>query len=241
MFDFGRANESQIEAIKTTEGTLLIIAGPGTGKTFTLVQRAIYLIQEKGVAPEQIMIATFIDKAAKELITRISNALLERNIKANINEMYVGTFHSICMRFLKEHLEYITLKKNYRILDAFDQNYMVEENMYHFNNINNIDLIQPVKGVVWKKAEIICEYVNKLQEEFVTAEQLLESQDETYQVLGYMMEKYEKLLKDQNYIDFTRIQTEVLEKKQQVTYDFNPDFGLLNVAESSSEYGKKKE
>ena len=101
MFDFGNANEAQIEAIKTTDGPLLIIAGPGTGKTFTLVQCAIYLIQEKGVAPESIMIATFTDKAAKELITRISNALLERNIKANINEMYVGTFHSICMRFLK--------------------------------------------------------------------------------------------------------------------------------------------
>ena len=95
MFDFGNANKTQIEAIKTTEGPLLIIAGPGTGKTFTLVQRAIYLIQEKSVKPEQIMIATFTDKAAKELITRISNALLERNIKANINEMYVGTFHSI--------------------------------------------------------------------------------------------------------------------------------------------------
>ena len=133
MFDFGNANETQIEAIKTTDGPLLIIAGPGTGKTFTLVQCAIYLIQEKGVTPESIMIATFTDKAAKELITRISNALLERNIKANINEMYVGTFHSICMRFLKEHLEYTTLKKNYRMLDAFDQNYLVEENMYHFN------------------------------------------------------------------------------------------------------------
>lgn len=208
MFDFGRANKSQIDAIKTTEGPLLIIAGPGTGKTFTLVQRAIYLIQEKCVKPESIMIATFTDKAAKELITRISNALIERNIKANINEMYVGTFHSICMRFLKEHLEYTTLKKNYRMLDAFDQNYMVEENMYHFNNIENISLIiNPTDGV-WKKAKLICDYVNKLQEEFVTADDLLASQDETYRVLGQVMQKYEKLLKDQNYIDFTRIQTE---------------------------------
>lgn len=208
MFDFGNANEAQIEAIKTTEGPLLIIAGPGTGKTFTLVQRAIYLIQEKGVKPEEIMIATFTNKAAKELITRISNVLLEKNIKANINEMYIGTFHSICMRFLKEYLEYTALKKNYRMLDTFDQNYMVEENMYHFNNIENIDLILPSKGEVWKKAEIICEYVNKLQEEFITAEQLLESENETYRVLGHVMEKYEKLLADQNLIDFTRIQTE---------------------------------
>lgn len=218
MFDFGTANESQREAISTTEGPLLIIAGPGTGKTFTLVQRVIYLIQEKGVAPESIMIATFTDKAAKELITRISNALLERNIKANINEMYVGTFHSICMRILKEHLEFTNLKKNYRMLDQFDQNYLVEENMYHFNNIDNIDLILPPRGGVWKKAEIICDYVNKLQEEFVTEDQLLESENEIYQVLGHIMEKYKKLLEDQNLIDFTRIQTEAY-----ALLDNNPD------------------
>ena len=229
MFDFGNANEAQKEAIKTTDGPLLIIAGPGTGKTFTLVQRAIYLIQEKNVKPEQIMIATFTDKAAKELITRISNALLERNIKANINEMYIGTFHSICMRFLKEHLEYTNLKKNYRMLDAFDQNYLVEENMYHFNNIENIELILPAKGGVWKKAEIICDYVNKLQEEFITSEQLQKSHDETYKVLGKVMEKYEKLLEDQNLIDFTRIQTEAYD-----LLDNNPD--ILKEIQSKLTY-----
>ena len=55
MFDFGNANEGQRLAISTADGPVLITAGPGTGKTFTLVQRAIYLIQECGVAPEQIM------------------------------------------------------------------------------------------------------------------------------------------------------------------------------------------
>ena len=72
MFNFGDVNDSQKTAISTVEGPVLITAGPGTGKTFTLVQRAIYLIQECGVAPEQIMMATFTEKAAKELITRIT-------------------------------------------------------------------------------------------------------------------------------------------------------------------------
>jgi DNA helicase-2/ATP-dependent DNA helicase PcrA len=75
MYDFENANDGQQKAISTTEGPVLITAGPGTGKTFTLVQRAIYLIQECGVAPEQIFIATFTEKAAKELITRITNEL----------------------------------------------------------------------------------------------------------------------------------------------------------------------
>ena len=99
-FDFGNANNQQKEAIQVTEGPVLITAGPGTGKTFTLVQRAIYLIQEKEIKPEQIFIATFTEKAAKELITRITNELAARDISVNVNEMYVGTFHSICLRII---------------------------------------------------------------------------------------------------------------------------------------------
>ena len=87
MFDFGNANENQRKAIRTVDGPVLITAGPGTGKTYTLVQRAIFLIQERGVRPEEIMISTFTEKAAKELITRITNELAARNISVNINEM----------------------------------------------------------------------------------------------------------------------------------------------------------
>lgn len=97
MFDFGNANDGQRQAISTTEGPVLITAGPGTGKTYTLVQRAIYLIEERGVKPEDIFIATFTEKAAKELITRITNELASRNITVNVNEMYVGTFHRIAI------------------------------------------------------------------------------------------------------------------------------------------------
>ena len=95
MLGLENATESQKEAITTTEGPLLIIAGPGTGKTFTLVERTIYLIAEKGVKPENIMIATFTEKAAKEIITRITNELDKLDMYVNINEMYIGTFHSI--------------------------------------------------------------------------------------------------------------------------------------------------
>jgi DNA helicase-2/ATP-dependent DNA helicase PcrA len=111
MFDFENANEGQRKAIEAADGPVLIIAGPGTGKTYTLVQRTIYLIEECGIKPESILIATFTEKAAKELITRITNELAARNIVANINEMYIGTFHSICLRILKDHLEYTRRKR----------------------------------------------------------------------------------------------------------------------------------
>mgnify|MGYP002471734274 CR=1 FL=1 len=95
-----------LRSISTAEGPVLITAGPGTGKTYTLIQRAIYLIEKYDVKPENIFIATFTEKAAKELITRVTNRLSNRSLIANINEMYIGTFHSLCLRILKDHLEF---------------------------------------------------------------------------------------------------------------------------------------
>ena len=105
MFDFGLINEEQKQAVVTTDGPLLIIAGPGTGKTFTLVKRIAYLIREKDISPSEIMAVTFTEKAAKELLTRISDEFLKNDINVNINEMYIGTFHSVCLRLLKENVE----------------------------------------------------------------------------------------------------------------------------------------
>ena len=102
MFNFGNANESQRLAIKTVDGPVLITAGPGTGKTYTLVQRAIYLIQERGVQPEEILMATFTEKAAKELVTRITNELAARCIIQILRDVY-RLVHSLSLRIIKEH------------------------------------------------------------------------------------------------------------------------------------------
>ena len=136
-FDYSGANVAQKEAIETTEGPVLIIAGPGTGKTYTLVQRALNLIVNKGVKPEEIMLATFTEKAAKELVTRISNELSELNIPVNLTDMYIGTFHSICLRIIKDYLEFTRIKKNFKTLDEFDQKYMVFRNIREFTKIDN--------------------------------------------------------------------------------------------------------
>ena len=93
LFDFGQANNAQKDAVLQTDGPVLIIAGPGTGKTYTLVKRISYLVKVKGVNPNEIMVVTFTEKAGKELLTRISNEFIDYQI--NINEMYIGTFHSV--------------------------------------------------------------------------------------------------------------------------------------------------
>ena len=69
---FKEANDKQLEAIKSIDGPLLIVAGPGTGKTYTLINRALNLIVNYGVSPSSILFATFTEKAASELITRLS-------------------------------------------------------------------------------------------------------------------------------------------------------------------------
>lgn len=207
MFDFGNANEGQRQAIETTDGPVLITAGPGTGKTFTLVQRAIYLIQEKGAKPEEILLATFTEKAAKELITRITNELTARNIAANINEMYIGTFHSLCLRIIKEHLEYTRLKKNFRTLDQFDQSYTVFQNIRRFQCIKNYNSIVSSQGA-WRQAVEICGLVNKLSEELVDPAELMTDGDIRIAALGEVMRTYQDVLTENNLMDFSAIQTE---------------------------------
>ncbi|MCD8215826.1 MAG: ATP-dependent helicase [Clostridiales bacterium] len=207
MFKFGNANAAQREAISTTDGPVLITAGPGTGKTFTLVQRAVYLIEKCGVEPEQILIATFTEKAAKELITRITNELAIRNIAININDMYIGTFHSLCLRIIKEHLEYTRLKRNYRLLDTFDQQYLVFRNIYKFRNIENYNLVFS-KGGAWRQSNEICNYVNNLSEELVSSDDLIDDSNPEIVVLANILDEYQELLSEGNLLDFAAIQTE---------------------------------
>ena len=207
MFDFGNANLAQKEAIQAVDGPVLITAGPGTGKTFTLVQRAVYMIQEKGILPEQIMIATFTEKAAKELVTRITNELMTRGISVNINEMYIGTFHSICLRLIKEHLEFTQVKKNYRLLDSFDQQYLVFQNIGKFRSINGFESIITVQGA-WRQANEICNCVNNLFEELIDYNLLINDSSIDIQIIGEIMFVYSQLLLENNMLDFAFIQTQ---------------------------------
>lgn len=207
MFDFGSANEGQRLAIQTSDGPVLITAGPGTGKTYTLVQRAIFLIQERGIKPEQILMATFTEKAAKELVTRITNELAIRGIVTNINEMYIGTFHSLCLRIIKEHLEYTRLKKNYRTLDDFDQSYTVFQNIHKFRSIPGIETVLS-NGGAWKQAGEICRLVNNLSEELIDPSDLKADPNQQIAALGSMLEVYQEVLAENNLLDFSAIQTE---------------------------------
>lgn len=233
MFDYGNANEAQREAINSTNGLVLITAGPGTGKTFTLVKRAVYLIQECGVKPEQIMMATFTEKAAKELITRITNELAKGDISVNVNEMYIGTFHSLCLRIIKENLEFTRLKRNYRLLDTFDQKYLVFRNYYKFKNIDGVDELLS-RGGTWKRSDEICNYVNHLSEEMVDVVALQKDTNPEIGTLGKILSVYQEMLEEGNLIDFSTIQTEcfrLLKDNQKILEELQNKLQYLMIDE----------
>lgn len=110
-------NPQQKEAVKTTEGPLLIMAGAGSGKTRVLTHRIAYLIVEKQVYPSNILAITFTNKAAREMRDRI-DALLGSGISES---MWVSTFHSMCVRILRRNIDRIGISKNFTILDSSDQ------------------------------------------------------------------------------------------------------------------------
>ena len=208
-YDFGYANENQIKAIKTTEGPLLIIAGPGTGKTYTLINRVMYLILEKNVEPENIMLVTFTDKAAKEIITRLSNELIKYNIRFNVDEMYIGTFHSVCLKLLKEHIEYTNLKRNFRVYDQFDQQYFLFQNYWRtFNTIENINLVIEQKGSIWDRVAKLQKIINIISDELIDPISLSNSESEEAMVIAEIIYRYKSLREEHNFIDFSSIQTE---------------------------------
>lgn len=110
-------NPEQKEAVMTTEGPLLIMAGAGSGKTRVLTHRIAYLMVEKQVYPSKILAITFTNKAAREMRERIDSILGEGTSQS----MWVSTFHSMCVRILRRDIDKLGFAKSFTILDTSDQ------------------------------------------------------------------------------------------------------------------------
>ena len=117
-------NPAQREAVETVDGPLLIIAGPGSGKTRVITHRIAYLVRECGVSPYSILAMTFTNKAAREMRER-----LERLTGPQSDALTVGTFHAFCAQLLRREGHHLGVPSNYSIYDADDQTTTIKRSM----------------------------------------------------------------------------------------------------------------
>src|SRR5437588_2732312 len=125
-------NEPQRKAVTMTEGPVLILAGPGSGKTRVITHRIAYLVQHENISPWRILAVTFTNKAAKEMRER-----LEKLVGLNESkEMTIGTFHAICARVLRMEADYLLpygLSRSFVIFDTDDQTALIKQAIRDMN------------------------------------------------------------------------------------------------------------
>ena len=229
------ANAQQLEAIRATEGPVLTIAGPGSGKTFMLVERIVHLIADKGIAPEAIFVVTFTEKAAGELTTRISNRLAELGFRFNLNEMYLGTFHAVCLRILEDFREYTRLKRSFTLFDQFDQQYFLYQHINEIRSLPDAQLVIGDDGTGrWAQSEQLLKWLNKVSEEALDPALLAAATDLEVRALAACFQRYQELLHENNCLDFSGIQLEalrLLERHPEVLAQLREKFSYLMVDE----------
>ncbi|CAM4088186.1 DNA helicase PcrA [Staphylococcus schweitzeri] len=115
-------NTEQSEAVKTTEGPLLIMAGAGSGKTRVLTHRIAYLLDEKDVSPYNVLAITFTNKAAREMKERV-----QKLVGDQAEVIWMSTFHSMCVRILRRDADRIGIERNFTIIDPTDQKSVIKD------------------------------------------------------------------------------------------------------------------
>ncbi len=209
-------NKEQKEAVQTVKGPLLILAGAGSGKTKVLTTRIAYLVRQ-GVRPKDILAVTFTNKAAKEMKERLGNILGENTVKF----MWVGTFHGICGRILRENIDNYNfqsgkkLDKNFSIYDETDSVAVIKQAIKKLNLDDKVYAPKLVKTVISNAK-------NKMQDAYTFA---TFARDFKSQKIASIYEEYENTLNNNNAIDFDdmlMLTVKLLEQNAQVReYYFN--------------------
>lgn len=191
--DFGNLNEKQIEAVKHTEGPLLILAGAGSGKTSTMTHRIAYLLENgkdeegKPVGPWNILAVTFTNKAANEMKERVERLV------GNTYGMWIMTFHGMCLRMLRDHVGALGYDKDFVIYDTTDQKTIVK------NIIKDLNLDTREFPVPY----VLTVIGDKKEKGISPAKFEAEAEgDRKNKILAAAYFAYEKKLKENNAMDF---------------------------------------
>lgn len=184
-------NDKQREAVINTEGPCLVIAGAGSGKTKVLTHKIAYILQEKNVKPWDIIAITFTNKAANEMKERIANLIGD-----NANDMWVGTFHSICVRILRRFIDRIGFETSFIIFDTSDQKTLIK------NCLKDLS----IDDKLFTERSVQSEISNAKNEMLEPAEYMVRAHgDFRKEKIANVYELYQKRLKENNAIDFDDI------------------------------------
>jgi len=191
-------NKQQINAVKADPGPVLVLAGPGSGKTRVLTHRAAYLIGELGIQPYHILAVTFTNKAASEMEDRITDLL-----GIDAHGLTLGTFHSTCARYLRMEAEYLQVTPNYVIFDADDQLRVVKR-IFKDLEINGDEAENKTKenhyGVVYRPQAILAE-ISTAKNDLRLPEDL-PRESELERIIAEVYVEYQKILLQSNALDF---------------------------------------
>ncbi|WP_052085848.1 ATP-dependent helicase [Clostridium sp. HMP27] len=203
-----KPNRAQEEAIKNIEGPLYIVAGPGSGKTRVLLWRCVNLIVFHEINPEEIFLSTFTEKAAKQLkaglISLLALATAETGKHYDISDMYVGTVHSLCQRFILDKRFKNALKKKLpTIMQEIDQYFYISSNKFLGEAITTLGLPETYKEDIREymnlkstsKNEIVnclMSVFNRFSEECIDADEIISNKksDKTLSMLGKLYKFY---------------------------------------------------
>lgn len=204
---FSGLNSEQKRAVETTEGPLLILAGAGSGKTKTLTHRIAYILAEHKATPAEILAVTFTNKAAKEMRERVAK-LIDENSNNRSFMPYMGTFHGICVRLLRQDGEHIEVPRSFVIFDESDRQAAIKQAIKQL-------------GVDEKSfpPRLLTSLISSAKNELITPEEYNGIADGPAQkTAAQVYPIYEKILKDNKALDFDDliIKTVSLMAKQKV-------------------------
>lgn len=221
-----RLNDDQKKAATSNLGSTMVVAGAGSGKTAVLVYRIAYLISELGLNPKKILAFTFTNKAANEMKKRI-NLLIN-----NVNLNYIGTFHSISLRILREEISCLGRNNDFSIIDEDDQLSIVREiyakrqidkSIISFQNcLNNINNL---KSLNISTEEAIEELVNIIEDDF---------ENKKKYVVTVVYKDYQQYLVNNNLLDFDdliKFAKQILETKTDIRTKWQNRFDYILVDE----------
>lgn len=200
-------NDSQKEAVASIDGPLLIIAGPGSGKTLVLVIRTLNILLHQKAEPKEIVLCTFTEKAAFELRDRVAQAARKVGYNGDLSQLQVNTIHGICNNYLSRFRHHTWLGNGYEVLDELTQALFLFENFQSIvGEPTQNDRYLGKWANRWTTIEGLIGYFNKITEELVDPELLVAADNPFLQQLGQAYLRYETALQDNNRLDFAHQQ-----------------------------------